>query len=228
MPSTHGGKSESRACSGALLSCCRRYGAAPATAPALTTAGYAVWALPDAADARALQTVVGALGTNFPPHVTILRPRGRLAHDADALARAVHGAMDATMLQRAVAGPDVGGGGGSRGGMELELLAPQAADAPLAEDDTQAVLAPVDPSTAASLVAVRTALCAASGDDALPFAPHLTLLYGELDAQTRQRAAQAAADALEWPRPISVGEIAVASVSGPPEQWEIVARVRLQ
>lgn len=75
---------------------------------------------------------------------------------------------------------------------------------------------------------MRTALCHASGDEALPFAPHLTLLYGDLPLQQRQAAAAAAADALEWPRAIAVSELAVAASDGSPDQWQIVSRIRLQ
>lgn len=115
-----------------------------------------------------------------------------------------------------------------QGGMELLLLPPQPADAPMSESDTQAVLCPVDPRSAASLVAVRTALCQISGDEALPYAPHMTLLYGDLPQQQRQAAAAAAASALEWPRSINVSEVAVAATDGAPNSWEIVSRIKLQ
>lgn len=113
--------------------------------------------------------------------------------------------------------------------MFLTLLPPQPADTPLSERDTQAVLCPVDPRSAASLVAVRTALCRESGDDALPYAPHLTLVYGDnVPLQQRQAAAAVAGEAVVWPLTMRVSEVAVACVEGPVEGWEIVSRIRLE
>lgn len=57
---------------------------------------------------------MGAVGAAFPPHVTILRPSGPLSSDPERMVDLVHRAMDATMLQRAVVEPDVGGEGGSK------------------------------------------------------------------------------------------------------------------
>lgn len=175
-----------------------------------------MWLVP--ADATDLQAIVDAAselaGTpSFTAHITLL---GAHPVTAQALEDALHAAVGASTLQRAVAGGD------TSSGMQLVLDRPQAGDRYF-----QCVLAPVNPQEAGALVALRTALSSAIGVDALPYFPHLSLAYGDLEAGKRDAIADSVAAKGKWPLTIQVEEACVVDINGGPEDWKIVSRVKL-
>lgn len=183
----------------------------------LLTPGHCVWLIPS--DPTALQATITtasqAAGTPaFEPHITLI---GAHPIAPQALEDALHDAIGASTLQRAVAGGDNTGSG-----MQLLL------DPPIAGDRYfQCVMAPVNPESAGALVALRTALSSALGVEALPYFPHLSLAYGDLEVQRREEIAKSVGSKGKWPVAIEIEEACVVDINGGPEDWKIVSRVRL-
>ncbi|CAK9784300.1 hypothetical protein CC85DRAFT_327632 [Cutaneotrichosporon oleaginosum] len=205
--------------------------------------GYCLWLLPPLEHAKTLRELVfslskGAGSPAFMPHITLLSPR--VARDPDALETALHHGVNASMLARDMQSDEPGVRRGDAGwlnrdpeaydrageaaepGIKLRLGPPQVGDAYY-----QCVLSPVDPASAASLVALRTAIAERLGESALPYFPHLSLCYGDFEEGKRQEIAASAAQSAQWPIEISCTEAAVVDINGTADQWRIVTTVRL-
>jgi hypothetical protein len=159
--------------------------------------------------------------------------------DPDRLEKALHHAVNETMLARDMSSNEPGVRAGDAAilnkddreaydrpfeaaepGLRLALGAPQPGDRYY-----QCVLAPVDPAGAGGLVALRTAVARHFGESALPFFPHLSLCYGDFEASKREEIAASASG--EWPMEISCTEAAVVDINGTADQWRIVTTVKL-
>lgn len=175
------------------------------------------------------------------PHVTLFAPRGAARSDPDLLERALHHGINTSMLARDIEasaqgtpllrkGDSLHGDPEGRDrvseaaepGLRLRLGPPQAGDRYY-----QCVLSPVDPASAAGLVALRTAIAEKLGEPALPFFPHLSLCYGDFPMAAREEIALSAAQNGSWPREVSFGTAAVVDVNGTADQWKIVTVERL-
>ncbi|EJT48740.1 hypothetical protein A1Q1_02285 [Trichosporon asahii var. asahii CBS 2479] len=117
------------------------------------------------------------------------------------------------------------GGGGSLGGpVEIVLNNPCAG-----EKYYQCVLAPVDEAEGRGrdLERLRAAFCNAFEESQPFYFPHLSLIYGDMDEDTRWKLADAAVAGGNWPSKTDFAEVVVVDINGYADQWKIVERYQL-
>lgn len=61
----------------------------------------------------------------------------------------------------------------------------------------------------------------------LPFQPHWSIIYGDLDAAAKASAAKTIAAAVALPLTITIDAITLMDVRGFPDEWTVVERIRL-
>lgn len=118
-----------------------------------------------------------------------------------------------------------GEGGGSLGGpVEIVLNNPCAGDRYY-----QCVLAPVDEAEGRgrSLERLRAAFCNAFEESQPFYFPHLSLIYGDMDEDTRWKLADEAVANGKWPTKSEFAEVVVVDINGVADQWKIVERYQL-
>lgn len=170
--------------------------------------GYCLWLVPSGTQAAALQSLVNDLAPlvdapEFVPHITLCAPKGP-ARDSSALLLAA--------VEEALAAEDPA----QRGPMTLTLNKPQGGTFYY-----QCVLAPVDQSAgdAARLLSLQKATNEnAKNTRKENFFPHLSLIYGDLDADKKAEMAEEAAKRGSFPEKIVVEEAVLVDVNGTAEE----------
>jgi len=166
--------------------------------------GIALWLVPEPEAGQALgrliATLARRLGTPpFDPHVTLLagltRPAEEVARRAEGVANGIESALT------------------------LSLRTPEGTEEPF-----RCLYLPVQPTF--NLLAAQALARATFGvDQEGSFAPHLSLVYGRLEAA--QKVALASEVATELPGPTRFDTLDVVRTTGPVSRWGRIARFRL-
>lgn len=144
--------------------------------------------------------------------------------NSDAYAAGSSGTTGSSAADPAARGPDGGGGGSLGGPVEIVLNNPCAG-----EKYYQCVLAPVDEAEGRGrdLERLRAAFCNAFEESQPFYFPHLSLIYGDMDEDTRWKLADEAVAGGNWPSKTDFAEVVVVDINGYADQWKIVERYQL-
>lgn len=144
--------------------------------------------------------------------------------NSDAYASGSSGTTGASAADPAARGQDGGGAGSLGGPVEIVLNNPCAG-----EKYYQCVLSPVDEAEGRGrdLERLRAAFCNAFEESQPFYFPHLSLIYGDMDEDSRWKLADEAVAKGTWPAKSDFAEVVVVDINGYADQWKIVERYQL-